>query len=98
VTPYGSGPWAGAWDGRVGSITLYHDEFGRQTQTEIPIIQHQINLFHEKVRDFAEAVRDGKPAPIPGEQILIQQAIIDGVLRSAEAKREVEIDAKIWGS
>jgi len=50
------------------------------------------------VRDFAEAVRDGKPAPIPGEQILIQQAIIDGVLRSAEAKREVEIDAKIWGN
>jgi predicted dehydrogenase len=97
VTPYGTGPWSGAWDGRVGSMTLFHDEFGRQTQTEIPIIEHKLNLFFEKVRDFAEAVRDGGPAPIPGEQILIQQAIIDGVLRSAEAKREVEIDAKIWG-
>lgn len=97
VTPFGSGPWAGAWDGRVGSITLYHDEFGAQTHTEIPLIRHDVNLFFEKVRDFAEAVRDGKPAPIPGEQILTQQAIIDGVLRSAEAKREVEIDTKIWG-
>jgi len=91
VTPFGSGPWAGAWDGKVGSITLYHDEFGTHTHTDIPLIRHNTNLFFEKVRDFAEAVRDGKPAPIPGEQILIQQAIIDGVLRSAEAKREVEI-------
>jgi Predicted dehydrogenases and related proteins len=91
VTPYGTGPWSGAWDGKIGSITLYHDEFGTHTHTEIPLIEHKTNLFFEKVRDFAEAVRDGKPAPIPGEQILIQQAIIDGVLRSAEAKREVEI-------
>jgi len=96
VTPYGTGPWSGAWDGRIGAMTLFHDEFGRHTQTEIPIIEHQTDLFFEKVRDFAEAVRDGKPAPIPGEQILIQQAIIDGVLRSAKAGREVEIDAGIW--
>lgn len=96
VTPYGTGPWSGAWDGRIGGITLYHDEFGRHTQTEIPLIEHDLNLFFEKVRDFAEAVRDGGPAPIPGEQILIQQAIINAILRSAEAKREVEIDGRIW--
>jgi hypothetical protein len=30
--------------------------------------------------------------PIPGEQILIQQAIIDGVLRSAESGREVSVE------
>ena len=60
--------------------------------TPIPLVEHQLNLFDEKVRDFAEAVRDGRPAPIPGEQILIQQAIIDGVLRSAESRREVAIE------
>lgn len=85
-------PWSGVWDGSVGSISLYHDEFGRQTHTPIPLIGHRLNLFDEKVRDFAEAVRDGRPAPIPGEQILIQQAIIDGVLRSAEARREVSVE------
>jgi predicted dehydrogenase len=37
------------------------------------------------------AVREGKPAPIPGEQIVRNQAVIDGILRSAEQKREVEI-------
>ncbi|WEK55000.1 MAG: Gfo/Idh/MocA family oxidoreductase [Candidatus Cohnella colombiensis] len=92
ITPAGSGPWSGVWDGSVGSMTLFHDEYGRQTQTAIPLIEHRLNLFDEKVRDFAEAVRDGRPAPIPGEQILIQQAIIDGVLRSAESKREVAIE------
>lgn len=91
VTPAGSGPWSGVWDGSVGSMTLFHDEFGGNTSTPVPLIQHGLNLFHEKVRDFAEAVRDGRPAPIPGEQILIQQAIIDGVLRSAEARKEVSI-------
>lgn len=92
VIPFGTGPWSGVWDGKVGSMMLFHDEFGGHTQTEIPLIQHSLNLFDEKVRDFAEAVRDGRPAPIPGEQILIQQAIIDGVLRSAESRREVSVE------
>jgi predicted dehydrogenase len=92
VTPAGTGPWSGVWDGSIGSMKLYHDDFGGHTETPVPLIEHKLNLFHEKVRDFAEAVRDGRPAPIPGEQILIQQAIIDGVLRSAEARREVSVE------
>jgi predicted dehydrogenase len=92
VTPAGTGPWSGVWDGRIGSMTLYHDEFGGHTETKVPLIEHAIDLFQAKVHDFAEAVRDGRPAPIPGEQILIQQAIIDGVLRSAEQRREVSVE------
>jgi len=92
VTPAGSGPWSGVWDGAVGSMTLFHDEYGGHTSTPIPLIEHKLNLFDEKVRDFAEAVQGGRSAPIPGEQILIQQAIIDGVLRSAESRREVTIE------
>jgi predicted dehydrogenase len=91
ITPAGTGPWSGVWDGAVGSMTLFHDEYGGHTHTQIPLIEHSLNLFNEKVRDFAEAVRDGRPAPIPGEQILIQQAIIDGVLRSSEERKEVAI-------
>jgi len=91
VTPAGQGPWSGVWDGSVGSITLYHDIQGHHTSSPIPIIEHKKHLFNEKIRDFAEAVRDGKPAPIPGHEIIRNQAIIDGILRSAAAKREVEI-------
>lgn len=92
LTPAGKGPWSGVWDGGVGSITLYHDDFGRLVDTEIPVQHHQINIFAEKVIDFVRAIRTGGPAPIPADQIVRNQAIIDGVLRSAELKREVEID------
>lgn len=92
VTPAGSGPWSGVWDGAIGSMTLFHDDFGGHTATPVPLIEHKLNLFERKVHDFAEAVLGGRPAPIPGHQILIQQAIIDGVLRSAEERREVSVE------
>ncbi|MNU53334.1 putative oxidoreductase YcjS [compost metagenome] len=92
LQPHGTGPWSGVWDGQIGSMTLFHDEFGGHTSTEVPLIAHELDLFFEKIRDFAEAVQGGKPAPIPGEEIVIQQAIIDGVLRSSEAGREVSIE------
>lgn len=92
VTPAGSGPWSGVWDGGVGSITLYHDIMGHHTESPIPVRRHQIDIFAEKVYDFIRAVKNGGPAPIPGDQILYNQAIIDGVLRSAELGREVEIE------
>ncbi|SDO11553.1 Predicted dehydrogenase [Paenibacillus sp. yr247] len=92
VTPAGKGPWSGVFDGSVGSISLYHDIRGHHTESQIPLIEHKKNLFHEKVRDFVEAVREGKPAPIPGEQIVRNQAIIDGIIRSSQIKREVTIE------
>ncbi|MGG4143748.1 Gfo/Idh/MocA family oxidoreductase [Paenibacillus algorifonticola] len=91
VTPSGSGPWSGVFDGSVGSITMFHDVQGHHTESPIPVIQHQTDLFHAKVWDFAEAVRDGRPAPIPGSQIVRNQAVIDGIIRSAQTKKEVDI-------
>lgn len=91
ITPAGKGPWSGVWDGKVGSITLFHDVMGYQTESPIPIKEHSINLFQEKVKDFVKAIREGRGAPIPAEQIIYNQAIIDGVLRSSELGREVDI-------
>lgn len=92
VTPHGTGPWSGVWDGRVGSMTLYHDLMGHLTESPIPVHGHNIHLFNEKVRDFVAAIRTGGPAPIPGDQILYNQAIIDGIIRSSEQKREIVIE------
>ncbi|MGG1551268.1 Gfo/Idh/MocA family protein [Paenibacillus ferrarius] len=91
TTPYNGSPWNGVWDGGVGSITLYHDEIGRHVETNIPVLQHQVDRFFEKVNDFVQAIRNERPAPIPAEQILFNQAIIDGILRSSETRKEVEI-------
>ncbi len=49
------------------------------------------DVFQMKVRDFCDAIRDGRPAPIPGEEILYNQAICDGIYRSAKLGKEVEI-------
>jgi predicted dehydrogenase len=92
VTPAGSGPWSGVWDGGVGTMTVYHDLLGRHVDTSIPVVQHNLDIFYEKVRDFASAVIEGRPAPIPAEEILRNQAILDAVFRSAQSGREVEIE------
>ncbi len=49
------------------------------------------DIFVAKVRDFCDAVLSGGPAPIPGEEIIVNQAICDGIYRSSKLKREVEI-------
>lgn len=92
LTPAGSGPWSGVWDGGIGSISLFHDIKGHHEESTISLQNHQLDIFYEKVRDFVVAIQKGQPAPIPGEQIVINQAIIDGILRSAEQGREVKID------
>lgn len=92
VKPAGEGPWSGVWDGKVGSITLYEDIADEHTHHSIDLVEHDINLFSEKVYDFVKAIQEDSGAPIPGEQILINQAIIDAVLRSSEQKREVEVN------
>jgi len=92
ITPAGSGPWSGVWDGGVGSMTLYHDLLGMNTETAVPVQRHNIQIFFAKVRDFVDAIKEGRPAPIPGEQIVRNQAVIDGILRSSAEGREVAIE------
>jgi len=45
-----------------------------------------------KIRSFLDAVIEGTASPIPSSQILYNQAIIDGINKSAELGREIEIE------
>ena len=85
--------WGGAWDGPIGSISYVHDVFGRPTMTDIPL-DHNVktNLFFDKVRSFIDAILTGGSAPIPTSQIIYNQAIIDGIIRSSQSGHEVEVD------
>jgi predicted dehydrogenase len=49
------------------------------------------NLFEAKIRDFVDAIKTNGPAPVPGEEIIYNQAICDGIYRSSKLKKEVEI-------
>ena len=85
-------PSTECWNGSVGGpMTIYHDVCGEPTKTEIPIIEMKENLFDLKIRTFLDAIKEGGVAPVPSSQILYNQAIIDGIAKSAEAGREVEI-------
>ena len=75
-----------------GAMKIYHDVAGKGVETEIPILKTKGNLFDLKIRSFVDAVKDGTPAPVPSSQILYNQAILDGIVKSAEAGKEVEIE------
>ena len=91
LTPAGSGPWSGVWDGGIGSMSMFHDVNNEHIETIIPIVEHELNIFDEKIYDFVVAIKEGKLAPIPGEEILFNQAIIDGIIKSSKEGREVDI-------
>ncbi len=83
--------WGGAWDGTIGDVYMYHDVQGNQVETKIPLKPNANDRFYRKCRSFCDAIKNGGPAPIPWQEIIYNQAIIDGIYRSSQAKREVEI-------
>ena len=88
-------PSTDCWNGTVGGeMTLYHDLAGVQMEEKIPILKDNSGkgLFYKKIRGFLDAVKDGTPVPVPSSQILYNQAIIDGICKSAELGREIEIN------
>ena len=85
-------PSTDCWNGSVGGpMTLYRELCGEQTETIIPIIPSNVNNFELKLRSFVDAVKQNGTAPVPTSQIIINQAIIDGICKSAEAGKELEI-------
>ena len=86
-------PSTECWNGTVGGpMVVYHEVCGQQTQTEIPIIKMKQGLFDLKIRTFLDACKNGTPAPVPSSQILYNQAIIDGIAKSAIAGKEIAIE------
>ncbi|GHV71831.1 oxidoreductase [Spirochaetia bacterium] len=93
VEPAGLGElWGGAWDGSCGNVTLFHDYLGSPTSTPIPLPEPKEDNFYLKCRSFVDAVRERLPAPIPTSEIIYNQAIIDGIIRSSESGHEVSVE------
>ena len=86
-------PSTECWNGSIGGpMKIYHEVAGEQVETEIPVITDQgENNFYKKMRSFLDAVKTGGKAPVPTSQIIINQAIIDGIVRSSKLGKEVEI-------
>jgi len=86
-------PSTECWNGSIGGpMTIYHEVGGAQVETKIPVMNTNGNVFDMKIRSFLDAIKTGGTAPIPSSQILYNQAIIDGIAKSAELGREVTIE------
>ena len=87
-------PSTECWNGSVGGpLKLYQRIGKRQVVTEFPVPgKAKENNFYYKVRSFLDAIKNGESAPVPSEQILINQAILHGICKSAELGREIEIE------
>ena len=88
-------PSTNCWNGSVGGpMTIYRHSAGLPVEMKVPIIEDSPsdgNLWDRKIGSFVTAVREGGSAPVPSSQIIKNQAIIDGIMRSSELGREVEI-------
>ncbi|MCL2664661.1 MAG: Gfo/Idh/MocA family oxidoreductase [Defluviitaleaceae bacterium] len=83
--------WSGAWDGTIGPMFLYSDVAGQHCETPIPLRNPSDDRFLLKVKKFCDAVREKGESPIPTIQSVYNQAIIDGMFRSSQLNKEVEI-------
>lgn len=86
-------PSTECWNGSVGGpMKIYHEVAGSQVETVIPIIPNEgLDVFAKKVRSFLDAIKYNMPSPVPSEQIIYNQAIIDGLVKSAKLGKEIDI-------
>ena len=85
-------PSTECWNGEFNKPLTIYKTIGDQTlEYQIPL-KPAGDLFHKKLRSFVDAIKTGGSATIPSSEIVYNQAIIDGIVRSAELGREIEIE------
>ena len=85
-------PSTDCWNGDFDKpLKIYKTIAGTHTCTEIPL-EPSGDLFYKKLRSFVDAVKDGGVATVPSSQILYNQAIIDGIVKSNALGHEIEIE------
>ena len=86
-------PSTDCWNGSFNKpMTLYHDVAGKPVETVIPLLPATTDLWDRKIRSFLNAIITGGKAPVPTDEIIYNQAILDGINRSSELGREIEIE------
>lgn len=87
-------PSTDCWNGTIGGpLKIYHQVAGKSTETVVPRANRapDHDNFYFKVRSFLDAIKNGSPSPIPSSQIIINQAIIDGIVKSNKLGEEIKI-------
>ena len=88
-------PSTECWNGDFPSpLKVYKKVAGQEICYEVPRDDGDNfgKMFYGKVRSFLDAIKNGGTAPVPSSQIIYNQAIIDGIVRSNELGREIAIE------
>lgn len=91
-------PSTNCWNGSVGGPMKIYKQVGKTSEVEfeIPLCKNTGDaangLFYAKIRSFMDAIKTGGKAPVPTSEIFYNQAIIDGIVKSSDLGREIELN------
>lgn len=86
-------PSTECWNGEFDKpLTVYKTVAGRNVEYKVPLLPADPKLFYKKLRSFVDSIKDGGTATVPSSEIVINQAIIDGLVKSAKLGKEIEIN------
>ena len=64
-------------------LEIYRNEFGMMTNTQ-PTGMPKADLWKLQIGAFLDAIRKGKPSPVPAEEVILTNAVFDAMQRSVE--------------
>ncbi len=87
-------PSTECWNGSIGGpMKIYSEVAGSQVETEIPMLpSNGEKNFYNKIRSFLDAIKEGGTAPVSTSQILYNQMIIDGIVKSNKVGHEIKLE------
>ncbi len=90
-------PSTECWNGTIGGpMRIYHEVAGKQVETVIPEAENgggdKPYIWRMKVRSFLDACKGICATPAPIDEIIINQAILSGIVESSRLGREVRIE------
>ena len=85
-------PSTDCWNGDFGApLTIYKTLCGEEIEYKVPL-KPSGDLFFKKLRAFVDSIRCGGAPTVPSSEIVINQAIIDGIVKSAKLGREIQVE------
>ena len=78
---------------KTSPFTVFRNDFGMLTDVtpkNLPATDYGLHFRQENLA-FAKAIREGLPSPVPPEEVLLTNVIIQGLVDSAKVGHEIEV-------
>ncbi len=89
-------PSTECWNGSIGGPMKIYRTLPNSNTTvewEVPMLRNtKEGEFYHKIRSFLNAIKDGGVAPVSSAEIIYNQAIIDGIVKSSNCGHEIKIE------